>query len=235
MLINLEGRLRSVNSFNDGVFSSQQVIRLAGITKRRLDYWIDKGIVTADIDRAEGRGRVRLFSFANLVEVRVAAWLRDKVSLQLIGKIVQRLRSEDARLPLAELTFGVVEDTVRGRPRHQVVVLGEDGVWEEWRTGQKIMEITVPLKTFAEKLRQSAEADRRRSRRVGKTEKRRGVLGSAEVVAGTRVPTSAIWSLHEAGYSLQRILDSYPGLEPADVKAAIRAEEHRRSKRARAG
>jgi uncharacterized protein (DUF433 family)/DNA-binding transcriptional MerR regulator len=225
----------SVPSFDDGVFSSIQVIRIAGISKRRLDYWIDKGIVTADIDRAQGRGRVRLFSFANLVEVRVAAWLRDKMSLQLIGKIVQRLRSDDTRLPLAEVTFGVIEDRTRGRPRHQVVVLRPDGVWEEWHSGQKIMEITVPLSTFAEELRHSAEADRRRTRKVGKTEKRRGVLGSTEVVAGTRIPTSAIRSLHRAGYDLDRILESYPGLEPADIKAAIGAEEYRRSKRASAG
>jgi len=225
----------SVASVEDGVFSSQQVIRLAGITKRRLDYWIQKGIVTADIDRARGRGRVRLFSFANLVEVRVAAWLRDKVSLQLIGKIVGRLRSENAQLPLAEMTFGVIEATVRGRPRHQVVVLRSDGAWEEWDSGQKIMEITVPLKTFAEELRESAEADRRRVRRVGKTEKRRGVLGSTEVVAGTRVPTSAIRSLHRAGYDLDRILENYPGLESADVLAAINAEEKHRTKEAGSG
>ncbi|NOY55416.1 MAG: DUF433 domain-containing protein [Actinobacteria bacterium] len=223
------------SSFDDGVFTSQQVMRLSGITKRRLDYWIEKGIVTPDIDRARGRGRVRLFSFANLVEFRVAAWLRDKVSLQLIGKIVQRLRAEETLRPLARVTFAVIEDHVRGRPHHRVVVQQADGSWEEWHSGQKIMEITVPLRTFEEELRRLAQEDRRRSRRVGKTERRRGVLGSAEVIAGTRVPTSSIWSLHEAGYNVERILDSYPGLEREDVLGAVEAEERRRSSKARAG
>jgi len=223
------------SSFDDGVFTSQQVMRLSGITKRRLDYWIEKGIVTPDIDRARGRGRVRLFSFANLVEFRVAAWLRDKVSLQLIGKIVQRLRAEETLRPLARVTFAVIEDHVRGRPRHRVVAQQANGSWEEWHSSQKIMEITVPLGTFEEELRRLAQEDRRGSRQVGKTERRRGVLGSAEVIAGTRVPTSAIWSLREAGYNVERILDSYPGLEREDVLGAVEAEERRRASKARGG
>lgn len=222
------------NAFGEGVYTSRQVMRLAGISKRRLDYWIDKGIVLPDVDRAIGRGRVRLFSFANLVEFRVAAWLRNKVSLQLIGKLVRRLKDEENRQPLAEVTFGVIEDHVRGRPRHRIVVQRPDGSWEEWSSGQKIMEITVPLATFAEELRLSVLKDRRESRRVGQTERRRGVLGSAEVVAGTRIPTSAIWGLHEAGYDVERILDSYPGLDKEDVLAVIRAGKHRRSEKARA-
>lgn len=210
---------------DDRVFTSQQVIRLAGISKRRLDYWIDKGIIAADIDRARGRGRVRLFSFANLVEIRTASWLRDKVSLQLIGRIVEKLRAEDAGKPLAELVFGVIEDSSgRGRPRHDVVVMGDDGVWEQWRTGQKVMEITVPLHEFARQLHQSAEVARHRSHRAGETERRRGALGSAEVVAGTRIPVTAIVNLHRAGYDIARIIDNYPGLTPRDVLAVLESD-----------
>ncbi len=219
----------------EGVFTSEQVLRIAGITRRRLDYWIEKGIITADIDRAKGRGRVRLFSFSNLLEVRVAAWLRDKVSLQLIGKIVRRLRAEDSARPLAEMTFGVVEGWSGGRESHSVVVKRPDGTWEEWESGQKIMEIVLPLGTFADELRHSAAAERRRTRRVGEVEHRRGTLGSSSVVAGTRIPTASIRRLHEAGQSVDEIVASYPGLDPDDVVAALAEEAAIRGRKASAG
>lgn len=206
-----------------GAFTAEQVMRLTGISRRRLAYWLDSGILAADVDAARGRGHVRLFSFRNLVEVRVALWLRDKVSLQLIRKIVARLRRGDGPdRPLVELRFAVIEDrSGRRPPRHEVIVQGPDGSWEEARSGQKVLEITVPLQAFAEELHEAAEKDRRRRRRAGKVERRRGVLGSTPVLAGTRVPTSAIRSLRNAGYSVDRILRNYPGLTKADVRAAL--------------
>jgi DNA-binding transcriptional MerR regulator len=74
-------------------FTSDQALRLTGASRRRLGYWVDTRLISPSIQRGEGRGRVRLFSFANLLELRTAVWLRDKVSLQLIRKIVQRCRS----------------------------------------------------------------------------------------------------------------------------------------------
>ncbi|MGH2810974.1 MAG: MerR family transcriptional regulator, partial [Actinomycetota bacterium] len=83
-----------------GVFTSDQVLRLTGVTKRRLDYWIQRGLVVPEISRARGRGSVRLFSFENLLEVKVAVWLRSKdVSLQLIRKIVGKLKKRGLSHP----------------------------------------------------------------------------------------------------------------------------------------
>src|SRR5437764_13810122 len=84
-------------------FTTDQVLRLAGLTKGKLEYWIATGVLHADVDLAKGRGRVRLFSFQNLVEARMAAWLRDKVSLQLIRKIVGRLRETGLDRPLTSV------------------------------------------------------------------------------------------------------------------------------------
>ncbi|MBV8161053.1 MAG: DUF433 domain-containing protein [Acidimicrobiia bacterium] len=218
-------------------FTAEQVMRLTGISRRKLTYWLESGILVADVDAARGRGHVRLFSFRNLVEVRVAIWLRDKISLQLMRKIVARLRCGGGpERPLVELRFAVIEDrSGRRPPRHEVVVQGPDGTWEQARSGQKVMEITVPLQQFAEELVAAAERDRRRRRRAGKVERRRGVLGSTPVLAGTRVPTRAIRSLHEAGYSVERIVRNYPGLTRADVRAALQEDSTGRARRARKG
>lgn len=214
-------------------FTSEQALRLTGATRRRLGYWVSTGILTPDIQKGEGRGRVRLFSFENLLELRVALWLRDKVSLQLIRKIIQRLKSRGMYRPLSSVTFGVVEyANKKGMPRYEVVMQMDDGKWESWQApGQLIMELTVPIQTFAESLDERIARDRTRRSKVGQVERRRGVLGSTPVVAGTRVPTRAVWDLHEAGYSTAQILRSYPGISRADVSAALEAEGSRRRRK----
>lgn len=216
-------------------FTTEQVMRLTGITRRRLNYWIDHGLLKPDIDRGKGRGRVRLFSFPNLLEVRVAVWLRDKISLQLMRKVVDKLRERGLEAPLRSITFGVVEYAMkRGGLAYEVITQMADGRWESWeQPGQLIMELTVPIEEFAESLQMKVAEDRRKRRKVGEIEKRRGVLGSAPVIAGTRVPTRAIWSLHKAGYEVQEIVGTYPGLDVADVEAALRLEERRRARRSR--
>src|SRR3989442_13496227 len=105
-------------------------MRVTGISRRRLAYWLDHGILAADVDEARGRGRVRLWSFRNLLEVRVALWLRDKVSLQLIRAMVGKLRAlEGLDHPLTDVSFAVVESTRKAR-RQDVVIQQPDGSWE---------------------------------------------------------------------------------------------------------
>lgn len=203
-------------------WTTEQVLRITGVSRRRLGYWLDKGIVGADVDEARGRGRVRLWSFGNLVEVRAALWLRDRVSLQLIGRIVEHLRTRGVGQPLSEVRFAVV-DTGRARWPTDVVVQREDGSWENPIEGQVVMEVVLPLERFADELREASDRDRDRRRRLGRVEQRRGRLGSAPVLAGTRVPVEAVKRLHDAGWTTARILDNYPGLTDRDVRAALRA------------
>jgi uncharacterized protein (DUF433 family) len=206
----------------DRAWTTEQVIRITGVSKRRLGYWLDKEIVDADIDEARGRGRVRLWSFSNLLEVRVALWLRDRVSLQLIGKIVEHLRKRGVDQPLAELRFAIVDTGKKKRPT-DVVVQGPDGTWETPLEGQVVMEVVLPLERFADELRAASERDRSRQRQAGRIERRRGRLGSAEVLAGTRVPVATIRRLHEAGWPNDRIIENYPGLTARDLTAALKA------------
>ncbi len=201
-------------------WTTEQVLRITGVTKRRLGYWLDRGIVTAEIDEARGRGHVRLWSFSNLVEVKVALWLRDRVSLQLIGKIVERLRTAGLDRPLAEIRFAVVDTGKVGRP-NDVVVQQSDGTWETPIDRQIVMEVVLPLRRFEEELREASERDRLRRRQPGKVERRRGKLGSAEVLAGTRIPVEAIRRLSEAGWTTDRIIENYPGITTRDIDAAV--------------
>ena len=200
-------------------FTTDQVIRITGVSRRRLAYWLDRGIVSADIDEARGRGRTRLWSFRNLLEVRVALWLRDRLSLQLIGRIVKELRKAGLTSPLATVRFAVIAGG--GRRGDNVVIQTGSGDWAHPITGQIIFEGTLPLQRFGEELTAAADRDYKRRRRAGVIERRRGKLGSKPVFAGTRIPVETVVRLHSAGWDLERILDNYPGLTAADVKAAL--------------
>lgn len=200
----------------DGAYTSEQVIRFTGVSRRRLAYWLDRGVISADVDEARGRGRVRLWSFANLVEVRVALWLRDHVSLQLLREVVGALRRRGLVFPLAEVRVAVLA----GPRRSRVLVRSADGSWEEPLTGQIVMELVVPVGQFRSELEEKISASDRRRRRPGKVERHRGRLGSAPVFSGTRVPVAAVRRMRQAGWTVERILEEYPDLTPADVRAA---------------
>jgi uncharacterized protein (DUF433 family) len=71
---------------------------------------------------------------------------------------------------------------------------------------------------------------------IGHIQQNRYVVQNAPVLAGTRIPTAAIWDLHQAGYSTAAIIAEYPRLTEQDVQAAIEYEEdHARSRSKRAG
>jgi uncharacterized protein (DUF433 family) len=212
-------------------FTSDQVLKLSAITRRKLDYWIRTGVVRPSVAAAGRRGTVRLFSFADLIEIRTAVWLRDLISLQLIRKVVERLRKEGLRAPLATVRFGVFESRGKNNERLalEVVMQRPDGKWESTRrAGQIMLEFSIPLSQFADELKAEVLDRRRREQRIGQVERRRGTMGSVPVVAGTRVPIRAIWNLHARGQDDEEILESYPGLDIADVHAAIEAEGQRR-------
>lgn len=56
---------------------------------------------------------------------------------------------------------------------------------------------------------------------LGRITQNRYIVSNRPVIAGTRIPTAAIWDFHEAGYSHEEILKEYPRLTPADVASAI--------------
>ena len=56
-------------------FTSKEVVRITGVSYRRLDYWIRKGIINSSGRKALGKGSNRLFTFKDLIEVRVVAAL----------------------------------------------------------------------------------------------------------------------------------------------------------------
>jgi len=70
-----------------------EVCKVVGISYRQLDYWARTGLVTPSIREAGGSGTQRLYSFQDLIELRVIKQLLDTgVSLQKIRQAVEFLR-----------------------------------------------------------------------------------------------------------------------------------------------
>src|SRR5690606_32899926 len=69
-------------------------MRAAGISYRQLDYWARTGLVEPSIRAAAGSGSQRLYSFRDLVVLRVVKSLLEAgVSLQNIRKAIETLRA----------------------------------------------------------------------------------------------------------------------------------------------
>ncbi|SBT45267.1 MerR family transcriptional regulator [Micromonospora narathiwatensis] len=65
-----------------------------GISYRQLDYWARTGLVVPSVRDASGSGTSRLYSFRDLVVLKVVKRLLDAgVSLQNIRKAIEALRS----------------------------------------------------------------------------------------------------------------------------------------------
>jgi uncharacterized protein (DUF433 family) len=94
--------------------------------------------------------------------------------------------------------------------------------------GQEVL--SVALEPIANDMRRAADQLKEREPgQIGHVTRNRYVVHNAWVVAGTRIPTAAIWNFHEAGYSPEDIIAEYPRLKAADIEVAIDFERKRRS------
>jgi DNA-binding transcriptional MerR regulator len=77
----------------------------AGITYRQLDYWARTGLVAPSVRTATGSGTQRLYSFRDILVLKVVKRLLDTgVSLQNIRKAVDHLRTRGVK-DLANITL----------------------------------------------------------------------------------------------------------------------------------
>src|ERR1700680_3629764 len=74
-------------------FRGPQVCMLIGITYRQLDYWARTGLLRPSIADARGSGSQRVYSYTDVVELKVIKQLLDAgISLQRARRAVECLR-----------------------------------------------------------------------------------------------------------------------------------------------
>jgi DNA-binding transcriptional MerR regulator len=76
-------------------FRSSEAARLAGLTRRRLDYWDRAGLVRPSVLPASGRGSARLYSFRDLVLLRAVGELRSQgAPVPVLRQVVRTLAAQ---------------------------------------------------------------------------------------------------------------------------------------------
>ncbi|HZD68801.1 MAG TPA: MerR family transcriptional regulator [Actinomycetes bacterium] len=97
---------RSPSAGAEPGFRAPTVRDLIGISYRQLDYWARTNLVTPSVRAADGSGSQRLYSFTDLVELRIIKRLLDAgVSLRRIREAIRYLRREAAGKPLTDITL----------------------------------------------------------------------------------------------------------------------------------
>lgn len=205
-------------------FTADHVCRLTGLSARQLRYWDQTEFFSPTLlDDYRRRAFGRIYSFRDVVGLRTIAILRNvhRVPLQELRRVGAWLK-ERHDTPWSSLQFAL-----EGK---KVVFLDPGtGVAVEPRgAGQEVL--PIELEPIANAMRREAERLKERSaEQIGRITRNRYVVHNAWVVEGTRVPTSAIWNFHSAGFSPAAIVREYPRLTEADVAAAIDFEQERRS------
>lgn len=192
--------------------SEDTAARIAGINKRRLRYWDETDVISPSVTKRLGpRSVVRLYSFQDAFEVLAAAALRDELSLQQIRKVIAHLRARGYDRPLAQLTFATGSNG-------ELYFQHPDGEWEGISSPDQIVfEKTLRLDRIRHRLESSLT---RAPKLAGKVQRRRGVLGSKPVFAGTRLPVATVVTYLRRGYGIERIMEAFPVLTEADVEVA---------------
>ena len=207
-------------------FIAEHVRRLTGISDRQLRYWDQTEFFTPTyVDENRRHPFSRVYSFRDLVGLRAIAILRNehKVPLQELRRVGAWLKQHHES-PWSELTFYV--------SGHRVFF--DDPATGARMAGRPLGQTALPfaMEPVATEMRKAAERLREREpEQIGKILRYRYVAHNAPVLAGTRIPTAAVWRFRQAGFDTDAIIKEYPRLRPQDVKAAIRFEQRRERKK----
>ena len=78
-------------------YRGPQTCKIVGITYRQLDYWTRTELVTPTLQEAQGSGTQRLYSFNDLLQLKVIKGLSDAgASLQKIRQAIDYVRNNVA-------------------------------------------------------------------------------------------------------------------------------------------
>jgi predicted RNase H-like HicB family nuclease len=96
-------------------YNTKAVSKILGLTPRQIDYWDKTHFIKPSIKEASGYGSARLYSFEDLVRLKIAKTLIDKgISLQKIRKAITFLKKNmpDIENPLSNLKFLTDGETI---------------------------------------------------------------------------------------------------------------------------
>ena len=92
-------------------YTAKQVTAITGVSYQTLNHWAKTGLVEPSIARAAGTGTERIYSFGDLIALKLAVELRKSgVTTRALRKVVEFLKdSSGLESPLSEARLVVTE------------------------------------------------------------------------------------------------------------------------------
>ncbi|HEV7524118.1 MAG TPA: MerR family transcriptional regulator [Acidimicrobiia bacterium] len=130
-------------------YRGPQVCKIVGITYRQLDYWARTELVRPSVMDANGSGTQRLYSYRDLVELKVIKQMLDAgISLQSARKAVESLRGfhED----LASVRIVLQGPSV-------VLAQSDEQVMDLLRGGQGVLSMVLELEPLQQTITEAVQ------------------------------------------------------------------------------
>jgi predicted RNase H-like HicB family nuclease len=206
-------------------FNTKTAVTLTGLTPRQIDYWDRTHFIKPTLKEAAGYGTGRLYSFEDIVQLKVAKTLIDKgVTLQKIRKSITYLRKNfpDVKKPLAEMRFLTDGETIF------VLADKKEKILDTLARGQMVFALAIgelieELKGEVKKISQ----DRKYKVAVGR--KSYGVILHPDTeVGGFWVECPALPGCSSQGDTVEEALDMIKDA----IKGHLEVEAERKKKRA---
>ena len=130
-------------------YRGPQVCKIVGITYRQLDYWARTGLVRPSVMDANGSGTQRLYSYRDLVELKVIKQMLDAgISLQSARKAVESLRRFDEDLASVRIVLQGPE---------VVLAQSDQQVMDLLRHGQGVLSVVLDIEPLQQTITEAVQ------------------------------------------------------------------------------
>jgi DNA-binding transcriptional MerR regulator len=130
-------------------YRGPQVCKIVGITYRQLDYWARTGLVRPSVMDANGSGTQRLYSYRDLVELKVIKQMLDAgISLQSARKAVDALRAFDHELASVRIVI---------QGPNIVLAQSDEQVMDLLRGGQGVLSMVLEIEPLQQTITQAVQ------------------------------------------------------------------------------
>jgi DNA-binding transcriptional MerR regulator len=130
-------------------YRGPQVCKIVGITYRQLDYWARTKLVRPSVMDANGSGTQRLYSYRDLVELKVIKQMLDAgISLQSARKAVESLRGFDEDLASVRIVL---------QGPNVVLAQSDEQVMDLLRGGQGVLSMVLELEPLQQTITEAVQ------------------------------------------------------------------------------
>ncbi len=133
----------------DQGYRGPQVCKIVGITYRQLDYWARTDLVRPSVMDANGSGTQRLYSYRDLVELKVIKQMLDAgISLQSARKAVDALRAVDHDLASVRIVI---------QGPNIVLAESDEQVMDLLRGGQGVLSMVLEIEPLQQTITEAVQ------------------------------------------------------------------------------